>query len=309
MLGSEHYGFDGGIVPPMNADGLRALIAVLETGSLQGAGRQLDWPRATVTRRIDELEASSGGVLLHRTRRGAQLSELGLEVARRGQHILREMDGLLSLARGGHAEPAGPVRIRLPLGPPMSVTSSVIRAAAARFPNVRFAVTPCVDPLETPLIGADIVLHFGPQRPPADWTRIPVAHVREGLLASEAYAAEHGLPQTPAEVAEHPIVVWSGSHGAPKELVTRQGEHVGIDPIVVSPDIELIRRLALAGTGLAWSPTASVPLPGEPSHALVSVLPNAFDTERALYFSMPTVLTDVTRFKAILQVLQPLLGA
>lgn len=292
----------------MHPDGLRALLAVLETGSLQAAGQQLDWPRATVTRRIDELEASTGAVLLHRTRRGAQLSELGLEVARRGERILREMDGLLSMARGGRAAPSGPVRIRIPLGPPMSIAAQVLKVAAERFPRVRFTVTPAADPLEGPLVNADMVLHLGPGRPPADWITLEIARPHEGLLASEAYAAKHGLPETPGQLAAHPLIVWAAPSGAPRELVTRAGQRVAIDPVVVSPDIELVRRLALAGAGIAWAPTAPVPLPEELSHALVSVLPEVFDTERSLYFSMPKELTEVTRFRAIYEAVRALLG-
>jgi DNA-binding transcriptional LysR family regulator len=294
--------------PRMHPDGLRALLAVLETGSLQAASQQLDWPRATVTRRIDELEASTGAVLLLRTRRGAQLSELGLEVARRGEHILREMDRLLSTARGGRAEPSGPVRVRMPIGPPMSVASLILKVAAERFPKVRFSVTPAADPLDGPLVNADVVLHFGPGRPPSDWITLEIARPHEGLLASKEYAARRGLPETPEQLAAHPLVVWAAPGGAPRELVARTGQRVAIDPILVSPDIELVRRLTLAGAGIGWAPTAPVPLPDEPSHALLPVLPEVFDTERVLYFSMPRELTEVTRFRAILEAVRAALG-
>ncbi|MGB5311463.1 MAG: LysR family transcriptional regulator, partial [Polyangiales bacterium] len=49
----------------MNLDELRAFVAVSETGSIVAAARSLNFARATLRRRLDELEARAGVPLLY----------------------------------------------------------------------------------------------------------------------------------------------------------------------------------------------------------------------------------------------------
>ncbi len=63
----------------MNLDELRAFVAVAETGSIVAAARSLNFARATLRRRLDELEARAGLPLLYRTAQGVTLTEAGAE--------------------------------------------------------------------------------------------------------------------------------------------------------------------------------------------------------------------------------------
>jgi len=50
-------------------DAMAALVAAVETGSLSAAGRKLDMPLSTVSRKISELESHLGTRLLVRNTR------------------------------------------------------------------------------------------------------------------------------------------------------------------------------------------------------------------------------------------------
>ncbi len=87
----------------MNLNEVRAFISVADLGSIQAAAKALDWPRATVRRRIDALEARIGSRLLLRDKSGARLTDVGHGVADRGRGLLREADEFLASGRRGGA--------------------------------------------------------------------------------------------------------------------------------------------------------------------------------------------------------------
>lgn len=82
-------------------DQLRVLIAVVEAGSLAGAGRQLGRATSAVSYAIANLEAQLGVVLFRRqgTRR-LVLSEAGRVVLAEARSLARGLDGLKAKVRG-----------------------------------------------------------------------------------------------------------------------------------------------------------------------------------------------------------------
>ncbi|MFI5302702.1 MAG: LysR family transcriptional regulator, partial [Polyangiales bacterium] len=102
----------------MDFDALRAFVAVVDSGSLVSAARVLRMARATLRRRVDELEISAGVPLLHRSPTGVTPTEAGSVLAERGRTILQEASVLLSRVREVGDEPAGELRLVLPVGLP-----------------------------------------------------------------------------------------------------------------------------------------------------------------------------------------------
>ena len=74
--------------------------------------------RATLRRRIDQLEARAGVHLVDRTRLGAPLTEAGKVLAARGRLMVNEASALLASVREAGSEPAGELRVLLPIGLP-----------------------------------------------------------------------------------------------------------------------------------------------------------------------------------------------
>lgn len=99
---------------PASWDDLRFLLAVHRDRSFFAAGRSLGVAASTVARRVEAVERSLGGVLVHRSNDGAQLDSdaLGLVALAEGLEL-----GLASLIRDGRdAEVSGAVRVSLSEG-------------------------------------------------------------------------------------------------------------------------------------------------------------------------------------------------
>ena len=84
-------------------DDLLAFVRVAETLSFSRAAERLQVTKSVVSRRIDRLERSMGGVtLLSRTTRGVSLTEAGREFEQRCRKVLCGRKALVELARRCH---------------------------------------------------------------------------------------------------------------------------------------------------------------------------------------------------------------
>src|SRR5437763_16611588 len=124
----------------MDLEQLRAFLAVVETGSFLTAARSLKLSRATLRRRIDELEARAGIPLLERTRMGAVVTEPGRVLAARGRLLVQEAGAVLQSVREIGSAPSGTLRIMLPAGLPPHVLTPLFALMRMRYPKLAFRV-------------------------------------------------------------------------------------------------------------------------------------------------------------------------
>ena len=98
--------------------GLQSLLAFSETakrGSFAAAARELGTGPSTLAKSIARLEASLGLRLFHRTTRQVCLTVDGERLFERCQRVLAELEALRSDASDVRAEPAGVLRVDVPI--------------------------------------------------------------------------------------------------------------------------------------------------------------------------------------------------
>ena len=91
-------------------DAMKVFVAVLDEGSLAGAGRKLGKSPAAVSRAIAFLENHVGAELLHRTTRSIKLSEPGERYATACRRVLSELEEADMTAAGEQSAPRGTLR-------------------------------------------------------------------------------------------------------------------------------------------------------------------------------------------------------
>ncbi|KPK15084.1 MAG: LysR family transcriptional regulator [Myxococcales bacterium SG8_38] len=284
----------------MDLDELRAFVAVVETGSIVAGARSLNFARATLRRRLDELEARAGVPLLHRTAHGVTPTEAGSVLAARGRRILQEASALLSSVREVGAEPTGELRFMVPVGLPPEGVTSLFAALRTKYPHLSLRVHFSEDPLGGLLEDVDVAVHFGTRSPAGSWVSYELLRVRERLIASREYLRRKGVPKTLDELAHHDLLAWDCPDGDATIWPTWQGTTLRVVPRVISPDIHLLRRCAAAGMGIAFLPDAEIPESDAPADGLVPVLPNDIGRERPLRVVVPAVLAEIPRIRAVL---------
>jgi len=293
----------------MDLDELRAFVAVAETGSIVAAARSLKFARATLRRRLDELESRAGVPLMYRTAQGVTPTEAGAVLAARGRRILQEANALLSSVREVGAEPVGELRFVLPVGlPPESVTL-LFAALQKKYPRLSLRVHYSEDPLSGLLEDVDVAVHFGSRSPRGPWMSYELLQVHERLLASPEYLRRNGDPKTPDELTTHDLLAWDCPDGDPTLWPTQQGTTLRVAPHMISPDIHMLRRCAAAGMGIAFVPDAAILQSDAPADGLVPVLPEEVGRERPLQVVVPAVLSEIPRIRAVLTEIQAFVSA
>jgi DNA-binding transcriptional LysR family regulator len=233
----------------MDLEELRAFVAVIETGSIVAAARSLNFARATLRRRLDELEARARVPLLHRTAQGVRPTEAGAVLAARSRLILQEANALLSSVREVGAEPAGELRMVVPVGMPPQIVTPLFAALRKKYPLLSTRVRLSDDPVAGLLEDVDVAVHFGSRSPAGPWMSYDILRVRECLIASRDYLRRKGVPKTPDELAEHDLLAWASPDGDPTVWPTRQGIGLKVAPALISTDIHMLRQCAAAGMG------------------------------------------------------------
>jgi DNA-binding transcriptional LysR family regulator len=85
-----------------------ALFVIVETGSLSAAGRALGLPKATISRRLVQLEGLMGTPLLaHSTRALTMTTDAGKRFFERVQPIVHEAEAAQSEIMSANTEPSG----------------------------------------------------------------------------------------------------------------------------------------------------------------------------------------------------------
>ena len=244
---------------PVDLHGLQVLIEVASSGSIQAAAKRLSTSRATVRRRLEDLESAAGVLLLHRGTQGARLTRAGEVLAARGGQVCEDVQLALTEARHAASQATGLVRIVAPVGMQLDVAAGVIANVKAAGLGIRIALDEQADPAGDDPGQIDLMFHFGPPPHHSQWFSRVLRRAPVRLVASRAYLETHGTPQSVEDLADHALLMWTGTRHPPDLLPLRSGSSVRVVPWFTSPNISLLRRLAADGIGIALAPDGGIP--------------------------------------------------
>jgi len=186
-------------------DLFRIFTRVVDCASFTRAADTLGIPRSSVSAAVQQLEGRVGARLLHRTTRKVSPTQDGLAFYDRCQRVISHMEETENLFRQNTAEPSGRLRIDVPGRIGRLVIAPALPDFLDRYPliDVDLGVTDRAVNLVEDRV--DCVLRVGPLSDSALVARqigkLPLVNV-----ASPAYLARHGIPQTPDDLADHQAV-------------------------------------------------------------------------------------------------------
>ena len=232
---------------------LRTAWLVARLGTVSAAAEALGVHRATVTRRVDALEAAFGTPLFLRHARGYMPTEAGremLEVAGRADEMFTE---LRRRTQGGARQLTGELVVTA-----LSGVAPLIMPAIARFradhPHTAIAFIDGAELTRLEYGEAHVALRAGPKPDDPDYMVLPYEPIRFGLYAHERYASRHGLPGDEGDLGLHrfvgsvgealrfPYAAWMTAHVSGAALAMRTSH-----PHVILQGVK-------AGLGLGFLP-------------------------------------------------------
>ncbi len=227
-------------------DAMAMFVAVIDTGSLSAAGRQLGVPLPTVSRRIAELEARLGTRLLIRSTRKMALTEAGAAFLVSARRILEQVDEAERSAAGEYLAPRGELVVAAPILFGRLHVVPLVTAFLARHPDVRVRLD--LSDRNTDLIDdhIDVAIRIG-RLPDSTLVATRLGAVRSMFCASPAFLAAHGTPRTAEELNALDTIVFTALGG--RDSWPEGAEAVGRPRLTVTT-AEAALDAAIAGSGV-----------------------------------------------------------
>ena len=221
---------------------------VARHGGFGRAARAAGRPKATLSRRVSELEASLGLRLFERGSRVLKLTEEGRALFERTGALLTELDETASEIASGGARPRGRLRVSAPLLFSQTAMGKLAAGFAREHPEVRLEVTAEDRPVDMIEEAYDLVIRVNPE-PDANLVGRVFLHDRLVVAASP------GLVR-PSDGAPVPAVV-RGSVGSVETwpVTTPSGRStIAVNPVLGLSSLVMVRDAVRMGAGVARLP-------------------------------------------------------
>lgn len=240
---------------------MRVFQKVVECGGFAAAARKMDLNPPVVTRLVADLERYLGTPLLQRTTRRISLTPAGEDYYARVRTILSELDEADATVRGQATQMQGRIRVLAPSAVAAKVLARATNSFLAQHPGIRVELR-AFDLGDPPIEDFDLTFVSGATPLPSDIVTREVGATDQVLCASPAYLRRHGMPQAPAQLAEHRML----RQRVPGDSVTRlrlqsadgREEVVEIEPVLVADSPDTLLQAAIDGGGISLQARAIV---------------------------------------------------
>lgn len=223
---------------------------VARHGGFGKAARAAERPKATLSRRVSELEAGLGLRLFERGARDLKLTEEGRALFERTGQLLTDLEeATAAIASGGHTA-RGKLRISSPLLFSQTAMGKLAAGFALRYPKVCLEITTedrAVDMVEE---AYDLVIRVNP-RPDENLVGRAFLHDRLVIVAS---------PDFPRPIENGPVpAVVRGPGDRAWNLTEPNGRStMAVDPVLSLSSLVMVRDAVIAGVGAGSLPISLV---------------------------------------------------
>ncbi|XQS17914.1 LysR family transcriptional regulator [Citrobacter telavivensis] len=243
---------------------MRTFVRIVEAGSLSAAARQLNTTQATISRRLQSLEAMLGVKLVLRTTHAMKLTDDGERGYQHAKHII---DAWLALEDGLNVtedEPVGMLRVRAPHAFGQQQLLTPLLRFLARYPNLSVEWMLNDKTVDFLSDNIDCAVRVGAEVDPAT-VSVLLAEVPRSVVAAPALLAQFDTIAVPEQLSSLPWIAVntfyqhnvSLTHQYRREPVT-----FPITPRLSTDSIYVARNAALAGLGVvvvsSWTVTEDI---------------------------------------------------
>jgi DNA-binding transcriptional LysR family regulator len=207
---------------------LELFVRVVDTGSFSAVARDQGIGQPAVSKAVVQLETWLGVSLLSRSTRSVVPTEAGRIFYERARRMMEEAEEAVLAARGSGCGLSGKLRVstsvcfgRLHVIPHLS-------AFLAEHPDLDVELV--LDDRQVDLVneGIDVAMRMGPM-PDSNMVARRIAEGRRVVVATPDYLQRHGTPKSPAELACHQAILYSGRPGWASWTFQKEGQAVSVE--------------------------------------------------------------------------------
>ncbi|MES0199262.1 LysR substrate-binding domain-containing protein [Mesorhizobium sp. M0011] len=224
---------------------------VARHGGFGKAARATCRPKATLSRRVGDLESSLDLRLFERGARNLKLTEEGRALFERTGTLLAELDETAAEIASGGQRPKGRLRISAPLHFSQTAMGRIAAGFTLKHPEVRLEVTTedrAVDMIEE---GYDLVIRVNPK---PDESLVGRAFLRDRLVV----VASPDLPRTTGGQAAPGVARGTGERQTWHVKDHGGRSTIAVEPVLALSTLIMVRDAVRAGVGVGRLPISLV---------------------------------------------------
>ena len=237
-------------------DGMKTVVAVVETNSFTAASLRLGISKALVSKYVGEVESRLGTRLFNRTTRQLALTEAGRSYYEQSLVLLEQFSAMVDNVTGEQSSPRGILRLSAPVTFGEMKLSPLLPKFLDLYPELQVELrltNSAIDMLEE---GIDVRIRIGG----VDDSTMIARHLSTFpliLCASPDYIKSHGKPQTPTQMEQHRCIIDSNFRiGKQWPIISPDGnpQTINVQSHIAVNSPQAVREIAIAGAGIGMIP-------------------------------------------------------
>ncbi len=234
---------------------MRFFTRVVQTGSFSAVARESGISQSSVSKNLAALEAKLGARLLARTSRKLNLTEVGCDYYERCLPILMEIDEAEATVRSMTINPAGVLRVNVPVSFGQRHVIPRMPEFMRAYPNVKIDIMLLDRQVDLVAEGVDVAIRIDI----LDDSSLIARRLGDSprlLVASKSYLQKHGRPNHPDELKNFDCLVYSllGTGNIWHFLNKGKEFSVGVKGNFQANNSDAVLQMALAGAGIMALP-------------------------------------------------------
>lgn len=186
---------------------LMLFIDVVQQGSFAKAAAIHNMDNSSLSKQIKKLENSLDVQLLNRSTRSFSLTSAGEEILTQAHIVVDTLSDIQSIADSYQIEPKGMLRITSGIFFGQQYIQPVINKFMKKYPNVK--ITLMLDDKRSDIIADHFDLAFRVGKLSDSNLMVKkISKTHFALVASDAFIAQYGMPNTPEELIALPAIIY-----------------------------------------------------------------------------------------------------
>jgi DNA-binding transcriptional LysR family regulator len=235
---------------------MRTFVRVVEAGTISKAAEQLGIAKSGISRRLADLERRLGVKLINRTTRRSSLTEAGETYYRGALRLLGDISELDASVADAESRLQGTLRLAVPLSFGLRHLSPAIEEFLSLHPGLDVHIDFSDHRVDLVAQGVELAIRIAELDDSSLQAR-RICPVRMVLCASPDYLVKHGVPEHPADLADHRVLQYDAGSRQPLKIRGADGQVYpvsGQSPVVANNG-DFLCDMAAAGHGIYMTPT------------------------------------------------------
>lgn len=264
-------------------EGMKTVIAVIETGSFTAASERLSMSKALVSKYVGQVEKQLNIRLFNRTTRRLTITDAGKAYYQHALNLIEQYEALVDTVTESQSSPSGKLRISAPIAFGEIVLAPMLPKFLRLYPRLEVELHLSNRPVDMIEEGVDVRLRIGDVSD-SNLIAREVGRFELMLVASPSYLAEKGTPKDYLDLSTHDCIIDSNYRIAQNwPIKTEDGQQftITVKKAVAANSPSAVTALAIAGAGIALTPSF-VAKKAISDGTLQRVLPNYYIDEFTL---------------------------